>query len=125
MNIDMDIDDEMNLDKIYNNESNLSKIIMNYLYDMIILEENEYDEIKFINLNNKHLWDKYFEKFKDKIDLEHISTHQILSESFIEKYQDELHWSDLNIQDLSSGFYFIQIEINPDQFTQLKFIKKE
>jgi hypothetical protein len=50
------------------------------------------------------LSENFIEKFQDEVNWDGISCNQVLSEDFIEKFQDKVNWYGILYQDLSDKF---------------------
>ena len=96
------------------------------------LVSEEFIEKHLINLDNKSTWnnisscqilsEKFIEKYQDKVDWYNITSCQILSEEFIEKYLHKLSWIGVQIgQHLSNEF----LEKHYDKLDLKKIIEKQ
>ena len=55
--------------------------------------------------NYQKLSEEFIEKFQDKVHWKNISLYKKLSEEFIEKFQDKVHWYNISeFQKLSEEF---------------------
>jgi hypothetical protein len=68
--------------------------------------ENNIDKVDWIHISkHQQLSESFIERFQDKVNWNWISKHQQLSEDFIEKFQDEVNWLHISIgQTLSENF---------------------
>ena len=72
------------------------------LYKFIQINKN----VNWYNISDKYiLSDNFIQEFQDKVDLKYISIYKKLSENFIREFQDKIDWYFiLKYQELSEYF---------------------